>query len=57
MFDSTNIQHVNKKIDPISDLETIKTEILLSDIGILEKKLEKIKKKMSDKEIILLEEV
>ena len=57
-FDSTNIQHVNKKIDPINDLETIKTEILLSDIGSLEKKLEKnSKKKMSDKEIILLEEV
>ena len=56
-FDSTNIQHVNKKIDPINDLETIKTEILLSDIGTLEKKLEKTQKKMSDKEIILLEEV
>jgi len=55
-FDSENIQHVNKKIDPINDLETIKTEILLSDIGALEKKLEKnSKKKMSDKEIILLQ--
>ena len=32
-FDSTNIQHVNKKIDPINDLETIKTEIFTSDIG------------------------
>ena len=28
-FDSTNIQHVNKNIDPINDLETIKTEIIL----------------------------
>ena len=25
-FDSENIQHVNKNIDPINDLETIKTE-------------------------------
>ncbi len=57
-FDSTNIQHVNKKIDPINDLETIKTEILLSDINTLEKKLEKnAKKKMSEKDIKLLEEV
>ena len=57
-FDSENIQHVNKKIDPANDLETIKTEIILSDIAILEKKLEKnAKKKMSNKEIILLEEV
>ena len=57
-FDSANIQHVNKKIDPINDLETIKTEILLSDINTLEKKLEKnAKKKMSEKDVKLLEEV
>ena len=57
-FDSTNIQHVNKKIDPINDLETIKTEIVLSDISILEKKLEKnSRKKLSQKDIILLEDV
>ena len=57
-FDSTNIQHVNKKIDPINDLETIKTEIVLSDISILEKKLEKnSRKKLSEKDIVLLEDV
>ena len=57
-FDSTNIQHVNKKIDPINDLETIKTEIILSDISILEKKLEKnSRKKLSEKDIVLLEDV
>ena len=57
-FDSTNIQHVNKKIDPINDLETIKTEIILSDISILEKKLEKnSRKKLSEKNIVLLEDV
>jgi len=55
-FDSQNIQHVNKNIDPISDLETIKTEILLSDISQIEKKLQKNnKKKMNDKQIKLLE--
>ena len=54
-FDSENIQHVNKNIDPINDLEIIKTEILLSDINQLEKKLQKnSKKKMSDKQIELL---
>ena len=57
-FDSENIQHVNKNIDPINDLEIIKTEILLSDINQLEKKLQKnSKKKMSDKQIELLENV
>ena len=44
-FESENIQHVNKKIDPINDLETIKTEILLADIKQIEKKLEKNAKK------------
>ncbi len=57
-FDSENIQHVNKNIDPINDLETIKTEILLADINQVEKKLQKnMKKKMTSKEIEFLEEV
>ena len=57
-FDSEKIQHVNKKIDPINDLETIKTEILLADINQIEKKLQKnSKKKLSDKQIKLLQDV
>jgi len=57
-FDSEKIQHVSKRIDPINDLETIKTEILLADITQIEKKLQKnVKKKMSDKQIKLLENV
>tara|TARA_B100000579_G_scaffold112277_1_gene89806 strand:- start:24 stop:1097 length:1074 start_codon:yes stop_codon:yes gene_type:complete len=55
-FDAEKIQHVNSKVNPLNDLETIKTEILLSDIGIIEKKLEKSKKKLLDlKEIKILE--
>jgi GTP-binding protein YchF len=55
-FDSTEITHVNSEINPLSDLETIKTEILLSDIDIIQKKLEKGKKKLlSPKEIQALE--
>ena len=51
-FDSDQITHVNSEINPINDLETIKTEILLSDIDIIQKKLEKGKKKtLSSKEI------
>ena len=39
-------------------METIKTEIILSDINILEKKLEKnSRKKLSEKDIIVLEDV
>jgi GTP-binding protein YchF len=55
-FDSSEITHVNSKIDPLNDLETIKTEILLSDIDIIQKKLEKSRKKLlSPKEIKTLE--
>jgi ribosome-binding ATPase len=51
-FDSDQITHVNSEINPINDLETIKTEILLSDIDVIQKKLEKGKKKtLSSKEI------
>ena len=57
-FDSEKIQHVSKRIDPINDLETIKTEILLADNTQIEKKLQKnVKKKMNDKQIKLLENV
>ena len=56
-FDSEKITHVNSKISPSSDLETIKTEIVLSDIDIIQKKLEKSKKKLlGNKEIKILEE-
>ena len=57
-FDSENIQHVNKQIDPINDLETIKTEILLADINQIEKKLQKnVRKKMTEKQMKLLDGV
>ena len=56
-FDSEKITHVNSKIDPSDDLETIKTEIILSDIDLIQNKLEKSKKKLlEDKEVKILEE-
>ena len=56
-FDSDKITHVNSKINPVEDLETIKTEIILSDLDIIQKKLEKGKKKLlQDREIKILEE-
>ena len=55
-FESENIQHVNNKVNPVEDLETIKTEIALSDIETIQKKLEKSKKKLlSQKEVEILE--
>ena len=56
-FDSNKITHVNSKISPADDLETIKTEIILSDLDIIQKKLEKNKKKfLEQKEIKILDE-
>ena len=37
-FESEKITHVNSKINPVEDLETIKTEILLSDSRYYSKK-------------------
>jgi len=55
-FESEKITHVSSEINPINDLETIKTEIILSDIDIINKKLEKGKKKLlENKEIEILE--
>ena len=49
-FDSEKIQNVNKNVDPIRDLEIIETEILLSDLESLQKRLEKSSKKKLEKE-------
>ena len=55
-FESENIQHVNNKINPVEDFETIKTEILLSDMETINRKLEKSKKKaLSQKQLEILE--
>ena len=56
-FTSEKITHVNSKINPADDLEIIKTEIVLSDLDLIQKKLEKgTKKLLNDKEIKILEE-
>ncbi len=56
-FESEKITHVNSEINPLNDLETINTEIILSDIDIIQKKLEKSKKKLlSSKDINILED-
>ena len=38
-FESDKITHINSEINPSKDLETIKTEIILSDIDIIQKKI------------------
>ena len=49
-FDSEKIQNVNKDVNPIRDIEIVETEILLSDLESLQKRLEKSNKKKLEKE-------
>ena len=56
-FESEKIQNVNKDVNPIRDIEIIETEILLSDLESLQKRLEKSnKKKLEKEELLFLEE-
>lgn len=43
-FDDSNVIHVDGSIDPVRDIETIKTELVLSDLEVLEKRRDKLVK-------------
>ena len=43
-FENPNIVHVDGKINPASDIETINTELLLSDMEILERSIQRVSK-------------
>ena len=43
-FDDENIIHVDGKIDPLSDLETIYTELILADIESVEKAIARVER-------------
>ena len=45
-FDSTEIIHVDGNVDPVRDIETVNYELLLSDIEILSRRIEKTSKAM-----------
>lgn len=51
-FENTDIIHVNGKIDPLSDIDTIDTELALADLDSVEKALNRAEKlaKSGDKE-------
>ncbi|PKP44255.1 MAG: redox-regulated ATPase YchF [Bacteroidetes bacterium HGW-Bacteroidetes-13] len=53
-FDNDNIVHVDGKINPVSDKETIDIELQLKDLETVEKKLEKVNRaaKVGDKEAL-----
>ncbi|MDO4182486.1 MAG: redox-regulated ATPase YchF [Coriobacteriia bacterium] len=43
-FKDPNVIHVDGKVDPLSDVETIKTELILADIATVEKALPRLEK-------------
>jgi hypothetical protein len=51
-FEDTDITHVEGKIDPVADIETIETELMLADLDSLEKRFANLEKraKTGDKE-------
>lgn len=53
-FVDENITHVSGTIDPISDIETINLELILSDIESIEKKIERSRKNLKggDKKVV-----
>ena len=50
-FDDDNIVHVDAHVDPLRDIETVETELLLADIQSVEKRIERLQRlAKSDKE-------
>jgi GTP-binding protein YchF len=58
-FEDPNVIHVNGKVDPVSDIEVIQTELCLADLGTVEKSLHRYNKvaRAGDKEAIALVKV
>lgn len=61
-FQNKDIVHVNQKVDPVSDIETINLELIFADIDTLTKKIGKLKKqaksdKTLNKEISILQKL
>jgi len=48
-FESTNVVHVEGKVDPLADLETINLELTISDLDVVDKRIAKIAKKAQSK--------
>lgn len=57
IFEDKDIIHVNNKIDPLSDIETINLELILADLQVVTKRLGTLEKdiKRGDKEALILQ--
>ena len=62
-FDDENVIHVEGKVSPLEDLETIDTELILADLEVVSKRRESVQKKLrsgdktTQKEFDILEKI
>ncbi len=49
-FEDPNVTHVDGKIDPVADAETVETELMLSDMESLERRVDTARKKAAGKD-------
>jgi GTP-binding protein YchF len=45
-FSDPNVIHVDGRVDPLSDVETIRTELVLADLGTMERSLPRLEKEL-----------
>lgn len=45
-FDDANVVHVDGKVNPISDIEVINTELIISDMEVLDRRIQKTMKQL-----------
>ncbi len=45
-FEDSNVVHVDGKLDPLSDIEVINTELILSDMEVLDRRIQKTTKNL-----------
>ena len=62
VFEDDNIIHVEGSVDPLRDVETIELELIMSDIEVVERRIDRAKKmlkgdKKYEKEIALFEKI
>ncbi len=49
-FDDPDVTHVEGVVDPVADIETIETELMLADLQSLERRIEPLRKKATGKD-------
>ncbi len=53
-FEDVEVSHINETIEPLRDIEVIKTELILSDLETVERRLSKMKRSKDKEEFNLL---